>query len=109
MNYPFFGINHCLFLFKIIDKIYRQVRKFYFQDYFEFSCLFFFFVFFFFFFFCVCVFLKLSITTEQKKALLELLHHQFHHTIGHEIRKLLVEYKCRDEEDEQYAIMDEID
>jgi essential nuclear protein 1 len=50
-----------------------------------------------------------DISTEQKQALLELLHHQFHHTIGPEIRKLLSEYKCRDEEDEQYAIMDEAD
>jgi len=50
-----------------------------------------------------------DISTEQKKALLELLHHQFHYTIGPEIRKLLSEYKCRDEEDEQYAVMDEID
>lgn len=46
---------------------------------------------------------------EQKKALLELLHHQFHHTISNEIRQLLAEYKCRDEEDEDYAIMDEAD
>lgn len=44
---------------------------------------------------------------EQKKALLELLHHQFHPTISNEIRQLLSEYKCRDEEDEDYAIMDE--
>ena len=29
--------------------------------------------------------------------------------MGPEIRKLLAEYKCRDEEDEQYAIMDETD
>lgn len=50
-----------------------------------------------------------DISTEQKQALLELLHHQFHHTIGPEIRKLLSEYKCRDEEDEQYAVMDETD
>ena len=46
---------------------------------------------------------------EQKQALLELLHHQFHPTIGNDIRKLLAEYKCRDEEDEQYAVMDEAD
>ena len=46
---------------------------------------------------------------EQKQALLELLHHHFHHTIGPEVRKLLAEYKCRDEEDEQYAVMDEAD
>lgn len=46
---------------------------------------------------------------EQKQALLELLHHHFHHTIGPDVRKLLSEYKCRDEEDEQYAIMDEAD
>ena len=46
---------------------------------------------------------------EQKQALLELLHHHFHHTIGLEVRKLLCEYKCRDEEDEQYAVMDEAD
>ncbi|CAF0825519.1 unnamed protein product [Adineta steineri] len=50
-----------------------------------------------------------DISTEQKQALLELLHHQFHHTVGPEVRKLLAEYKCRDEEDEQYAIMDEAD
>ncbi|CAF2506290.1 unnamed protein product [Rotaria sp. Silwood2] len=50
-----------------------------------------------------------DISTEQKQALLELLHHHFHHTIGPEVRKLLSEYKCRDEEDEQYAIMDEAD
>ncbi|CAF4384879.1 unnamed protein product, partial [Rotaria magnacalcarata] len=25
------------------------------------------------------------------------------------VRKLLAEYKCRDEEDEQYAVMDEAD
>lgn len=50
-----------------------------------------------------------DISTEQKQALLELLHHQFHHTIGPEVRKLLSEYKCRDEEDEQYAVMDETD
>jgi hypothetical protein len=51
----------------------------------------------------------LFILQEQKQALLELLHHQFHHTVGAEIRKLLSEYKCRDEEDEQYAVMDEAD
>ncbi|CAF1327330.1 unnamed protein product [Adineta ricciae] len=50
-----------------------------------------------------------DISTEQKQALLELLHHHFHHTIGLEVRKLLCEYKCRDEEDEQYAVMDEAD
>ncbi|UJR35992.1 hypothetical protein I4U23_028732 [Adineta vaga] len=50
-----------------------------------------------------------DISTEQKQALLELLHHHFHPTIGSEIRKLLAEYKCRDEEDEQYAVMDEAD
>ncbi|CAF1052910.1 unnamed protein product [Rotaria magnacalcarata] len=50
-----------------------------------------------------------DISTEQKQSLLELLHHHFHHTIGPEVRKLLAEYKCRDEEDEQYAVMDEAD
>lgn len=50
-----------------------------------------------------------DVSTEQKKALLELLHHQFHHTITNEIRQLLSEYKCRDEEDEDYAIMDDAD
>lgn len=51
----------------------------------------------------------LLIFVEQKQALLELLHHHFHHTIGADVRKLLAEYKCRDEEDEQYAVMDEAD
>ena len=58
---------------------------------------------------CQCLFVSFFFDLEQKKALLELLHHQFHHTITNEIRQLLSEYKCRDEEDEDYAIMDDAD
>ena len=53
-----------------------------------------------------CLSLSL-VVVEQKQALLELLRHQLHHTVGPEIRQLLAEYKCRDEEDEQYAVMDD--
>ncbi|CAF0845529.1 unnamed protein product [Didymodactylos carnosus] len=50
-----------------------------------------------------------DISTEQKQALLELIRHHCHVKIGPEIRKLLTEWKCRDEEDQQYAAMDDED
>lgn len=52
---------------------------------------------------------RLTNLSEQKQAMLELIRHHFHVTIGSEVRKLLSEYKCRDEEDESFAVMDEDD
>lgn len=85
-NYRCFGINLSWHLFNIIDKTFQRVKTSERRD----------------------VSKQMSkFDLEQKKALLELLHHQFHPTISNEIRQLLSEYKCRDEEDEDYAIMDE--